>query len=183
MNRIKLLKATPPDIIIGIDPDTNRSGVAFLDVNNKALKVNTLGFFDLIDYLKNEKVKNKALGKKLLVVVEASWNIKANWHLSQHERKQRAAAKGYDVGRNHEVGRLIVEFCKYAGMEVLEHFPLRKSWKGGDGKITHEELSYFTGIQGRTNQEQRDAALLAWHVANLPIKVKMHSHILQHGDL
>lgn len=41
-----------------------------------------------------------------------------------------------------------------------------------DGKITHEELAYFTGIMGRTNTEMRDAALLAWNHAGLPIRVK-----------
>ena len=43
-------------------------------------------------------------------------------------------------------------------------------WNSKDGKITHEELAKFTGITQRTNQEGRDAALLAWTFAGLPVK-------------
>lgn len=50
---------------------------------------------------------------------------------------------------------------------------LRKGWKGKDGKITHDELASFTGLMGRTNQDVRDAALLAWAFAGLPIRVKL----------
>jgi hypothetical protein len=45
----------------------------------------------------------------------------------------------------------------------------RNIWRGKDGKITHEELAAFTGITGRTNQEERDAMLIAWNYANLPL--------------
>ena len=93
--------------------------------------------------------------------------------MSSWERKQRAASKGYDVGRNHETGKKIVEMCQHLGIEVLEHAPLRKGWKGKDGKITHEELASFTGLMGRTNQDARDAALLAWAFSGLPIRVKL----------
>ena len=44
--------------------------------------------------------------------------------------------------------------------------------KGKDRKITAEELKAFTGVTGRTNQEGRDAALLAWEYAGLPIKMR-----------
>jgi len=64
--------------------------------------------------------------------------------------------------------------CKHYGIEVIEHFPLRKIWKGKDGKITQEELASFTGLKGRTNQDARDAALLAWSFANLPIRLKLN---------
>ena len=58
------------------------------------------------------------------------------------------------------------------GYEVIEQAPLRKCWKGRDGKITQIELNYFTGITGRTNQEARDAALIAWNFAGFPIRIK-----------
>ena len=44
-------------------------------------------------------------------------------------------------------------------------------WQGKDGKITQQEIASFTGITGRNNQEERDAALLAWVYAGLPIKI------------
>jgi hypothetical protein len=67
---------------------------------------------------------------------------------------------------------MIVEMCKHYGIEAVEQRPLQKHWRGKDGKITHEELASFTGIMGKTNQEGRDAALLAWVCAGLPIRLK-----------
>lgn len=157
------------DNIIAIDPDVSRSGVAFLKPATGLLEVSNLTFPQVIDYLQQAN-RDKGEGT-LIVLVEASWLIHGNWHLSSWERRQRAASKGYDVGRNHETGRKIAEMCRHLGIEVLEHAPLRKCWRGKDGKITHEELVSFTGIKGRTNQDARDAALLAWVFSGLPIRV------------
>lgn len=155
------------DNIIAIDPDVSRSGVALLKPATGRLEVSNLTFPQVIDYVQQA---NKGSGT-LVVLVEASWLIQGNWHLSSWERRQRAASKGYDVGRNHETGKKIVEMCRHLGVEVLEHAPLRKCWRGKDGKITHEELVSFTGIKGRTNQDARDAALLAWVFSGLPIRI------------
>lgn len=157
------------DNIIAIDPDVSRSGVALLKPATGLLEVSNLTFPQVIDYLQQANRNNGA--ETLIVLVEASWLIQGNWHLSSWERRQRAASKGYDVGRNHETGRKIAEMCRHLGIEVLEHVPLRKCWRGKDGKITHEELVSFTGIKGRTNQDARDAALLAWVFSGLPIRV------------
>ena len=159
------------DFVVGVDPDAEKSGVAFLEVRSRKLEVTNLDFPHLLDYLSYANKgaqKNKA---KFIVVVEAGWMVnKSNFHQAQGHRAERIAK---DVGRNHETGRKIVEMCRYLGIPVLEHFPLKKIWKGKDGKITMEELSYFTGLMGRTNQDARDAALLAWEFSGLPIRVKV----------
>lgn len=160
------------DNIIAIDPDVSESGVAILRPATKSLSVYKMNFPDVLDYIREQKRIAEGADETILVVIEASWMIKGNWHLSSWERKQRAASKGYDVGRNHEVGRKIGEVCRHIGIELLECIPLRKCWRGTDGKITQEELASFTGLSGRTNQDQRDAALLAWVIAGLPICVK-----------
>ena len=165
---------TKYDNIIAIDPDVTRSGVAYLKPSTRQLEVSNLTFPQVIDYLQHAKGARDKMQETLIVVIEASWLIQGNWHLQQWERKQRAASKGYDVGRNHETGKKIVEMCQHLGIEVLEHFPLRKCWKGKDGKITHEELSSFTGLTVRTNQDARDAVLLAWSYAGLPIRLSVN---------
>jgi len=169
------MKSRKYDNIIAIDPDISKSGVAILKPSTRQLEVSNLTFPQIVDYLNYAKSVRDKENETLIVVVEASWLIKGNWHLSSWERKQRAASKGYDVGRNHETGKKIVEMCQHLEIEVLEHYPLRKCWKGKDGKITHEELSSFTGLTGRTNQDARDAALLAWSFANLPIRLKLNN--------
>jgi hypothetical protein len=62
--------------------------------------------------------------------------------------------------------------CGHYGIPVTTVKPLKKTWRGKDGKITREELAYFTRITGRNNQEERDVALIAWVWAGLPVKMK-----------
>lgn len=155
-----------PDIIIAIDPDVERSGVATLAIKERKLGTFSLTFPELMDALQ------LFLPDKVLVVVEAGWLNQSHWHLTARDTPRLAAAKGNSTGRNHEVGRKIVEMAKHYGLTVDEVKPLRKCWRGKDGKITHEELAQFIpGLPKRTTQDIRDAALLAWTYAGFPIRM------------
>lgn len=162
------------DFIVGIDPDVDKSGYAVLNCQErKVATIDALCFFQLQSHLVTLAECARLADSRLVVVVEASWMITGNWHVTKNDRRNRAAAKGYDVGRNHQVGMLIVEMCKAHGIPVVEHIPLRKCWAGKDRKITHEELVQFCPVEkSRTNQEMRDAALLAWAFADYPIRMK-----------
>jgi hypothetical protein len=166
----------PPDIFIGIDPDVDKSGFAKLDRKTMGIAFDTLTFPELIKTLRKAKDKATADRRTLRVVVEASWLISHNWHIGNGQvRGAGAIAKtGYNVGRNHQIGLMIVQYCKAMGIDVIEQRPLKKCWKGPDGKITHAELAYFVpGLPSRTNSEERDALLLMWNEANLPMKIKI----------
>lgn len=157
-----------PDIIIAIDPDVERSGVATLAIEERKLGTFSLTFPELMDALQ------LFLPDKVLVVVEAGWLNQAHWHLTARDTPRLAAAKGNSTGRNHEVGRKIVEMAKHYGLTVNEVKPLRKCWRGRDGKITHEELAQFIpGLPKRTTQDIRDAALLAWTYAGFPVRMNV----------
>lgn len=159
------------DNIIAIDPDKEKSGVAFLQPSTRKLEVTNLAFPMLLDYLQHAKRVREETGESLIVVVEAGWmHKKSNFHAMQGHRAEKIAK---DVGANHETGRKIIEMCKHYGIEVASMPPLVKCWKGHDRKITHDELASFTGLMGRTNQDSRDAALLAWVFAGLPISVSV----------
>lgn len=152
--------------IIAIDPDVDKSGVATLDVKGKNLVMDSLKFPKLIDLLR--WINKDKIHFPFIVVVEAGWlNSISNYHTAAGRRGQRIAK---NVGANHQVGKMIVEVCEHYGIPVTTIKPLKKIWKGKDGKITQEEIAMFTGISGRNNQEERDAALLAWVYAGLPIK-------------
>lgn len=161
------------DLIIGIDPDVEESGMALLDRKTKDVWVKRLNLPKLVDSLKYLKKQAEEKGRSIVVVVEASWLISHNWHISRRKQTAASIAKtGYNVGRNHQVGMIISEYCQELGLEVVEQRPLAKSWRGRNGKITHKELSYFIpGLPKQTNQEERDAALLAWNESGLPIRV------------
>lgn len=157
------------DYILAIDPDTDKSGLATLTLCTKDVMVESMYFPSIVERLS----RLKDLYPNSLVVVEAGWLNESNWHLKKGESARMAAAKGNAVGRNHETGRKIIEMAKHYGLHVKEVKPLKKCWKGRDGKISHEELAYFVpGLPSRTNQETRDAVLLSWVEAGFPIRVK-----------
>lgn len=167
------------DKIIGIDPDCGRSGVAVLDMRAREMQVHSMTFPELVQYL-TCVAADSIEGGSILVVVEASWNTEANWHGGRSRGRAYSASLGYDVGRNHETGRKISEMAKAYGLEVEEKSPLRKCWKGKDGKITHGELvSLLDGsgvghsLGGRSNQEERDAALLALDASGITMRIKI----------
>lgn len=159
--------------VIGIDPDVDKSGVAEVHVETRKVNMASLTFPQLMDYL--QYMQNEYGCKedeRMLVVVEAGWMNANNWHTSRGQSVAAAAKTGQNTGRNHEVARKIAEMARHYGMNVIEVKPLRKCWKGKDGKITHDELSMIIGgIDSRTNQEVRDACLISWVYAGLPIKI------------
>ena len=160
--------------IIGIDPDVDKSGVTELHVPTSRLNMATLTFPQLMDYLRymQEEYGCKE-DERMVVVVEAGWMNATNWHTQRGQSAAAAAKTGQNTGRNHEVARKIAEMARHYGMTVDEVKPLRKCWRGRDGKITHEELSHIVGgLDKHLNQEARDSALLAWVYAGLPVRVK-----------
>ena len=160
--------------IIAIDPDVEKSGVALLDVVNKTLTTACMTMPELTEQLRIEGLKMLPKGE-LLVVVEASWLAAANWHLGPRDTLRTAAAKGERVGRNHQVGLMLVELCQYYNLSCKEKQPLVKIWHGKEGKITFTELHRLCDKSGiaykakKNNQEERDAALLAIDASNIPM--------------
>lgn len=160
------------DIIIGIDPDVEASGVATLIRGTKKIDATTMTLPALLDYLR--RVRNEYPTLTVAVVVEASWTTAHNFHLLPFDNKAVATNKGYKVGRNHQIGIDIADIARHFSLDVRLQPPLRKIWKGKDRKITHEEICAITGYTAkRSNQEERDAMLLAWTSANLPIIYKI----------
>ena len=163
-----------PDTIISIDPDVEKSGVAVLGTLSRHIELHTFPFPVLMDYLRDWKETQGITSEPVRVVVEAGWLNKTHWHLTARDTARLAASKGNSTGRNHEVGRKIVEMSRHYGLDTVEMKPLRKCWSGRDGKITHDELAQFIpGLPKHSNQEERDAALLAWTYAGLPIIIKV----------
>ena len=158
--------------LVGIDPDVSKSGFALLDCEaRKFTQVEALTFPAVIDRFA-ELAAMKADSKAVTVVMEDS-DLATNWHYNSRDSKAVCAAKGRSVGLCHATARHLKECAENFGLEVVMMKPLRKFWKGRDGKITHEEALYFMrGLPKQTNQEGRDAALLAWAYADYPIRTK-----------
>lgn len=156
-------------IIIGIDPDNNKSGYGIVDTETKT--VVDSGKKPFVELLRLIEEQSVILGDKLRVVVEAGWLNKGNWHVSWQTTAPMAASIGRAVGMNHQTGILLCQLLEDDCIAVTKAKPLRKVWKGKDGKITASELKMFTNYDKRTNQDERDAILLAWEYGRLPIRI------------
>ena len=140
-------------ILIGIDPDVDKSGIAYYDTSDSSLELSNLSFFQLFDYLswmKSEKINFK-------VVLEAGWkNEKSNWH-NESSGSRVASLIGKSTGRNHETGRKIEEMLVYLMVEYELRIPSREVHKLGKF-----EFNKLTKYKKQTNQDQRDAAMLVF---------------------
>ena len=78
--------------VIAIDPDKEKSGVAFLKVKTRQLEVTNLSFPLLLEYLQHAKAKRDETGESLIVVVEAGWmNKKSCFHAAQGKQAEKIA--------------------------------------------------------------------------------------------
>jgi len=139
-------------IFIGIDPDVDKNGVAWYDSNNKELELTNLTFFELFDFLSEQTLKEN----KIKVIIEAGWLNKSNWHKVTKGTSNINTQIGQRTGANHEVGKKIVEMCKYLELPFETIKPTKR-------KLNHKQFQQITKIiEKRTNQEQRDAGMLVW---------------------
>ena len=161
-----------PSIYIGIDPDADKSGLAVVNTKERHAHLVVLPFFELLDAIRMYVAKACANDLEPIVIIEGGWLNKGNWHLTRRDSRFSASAIGRKVGMNHQTGILIAEYCKTKAIPYKVVVPLWKCWSGHDHKITHAELIQFADIDTkRENQEARDACLLAWYHAGLPIRL------------
>lgn len=161
------------EVIIGIDPDIEKNGVAVLYTKTQEISVHSLLLGQLLSYI--DILKNKYNNTSIRVCVEAGWKNKGNYHLTHYDTKKSAAKKGVDQGRNHQRGIDIIEILRYNNLTVDEVRPLQLIWK--KGKISHEEITrYLPIVKKKTNQEERDAALIAWVAADLPFVPQKYTY-------
>lgn len=135
--------------LIGIDPDVDKSGVAFLKGNQ--LELDNLNFFQLLDYF---KIRKEAF-PDLEIYIECGFLNKSNWHKSAGKSAAFNAKIGEHTGANFETAKKIVEMCEYLEIKYHKIQPRRS-------KIDNDYFKKLTGYTGRTNQEQRDAFMLIY---------------------
>lgn len=135
--------------LIGVDPDVEKSGIAIIDGNN--VTIDNLTFFQLFDYLKFYKEKER----KLTVYVECGFLNKSNWHKSAGKSAAFNAKIGEYTGANFETAKKICEMCEYLNIPHVKVKPT-------SSKKDSDFFKKLTGITTRTNQEQRDAFMLIY---------------------
>lgn len=147
------------EVIIGIDPDMEKSGIAIYHRKSKILYLDNFNIYQMIKFV---ELYNK---HTTIFAVEAGYLNKSNWHIKNASSKVVVSEIGRRTGENHATAKHIVSILRGFGFEVIEQRPLAKVWRGG--KVSHKEFLDKCSLDGvivdanRSNQEQRDAGLIA----------------------
>lgn len=140
--------------IFAIDADTDKSGFAILDTELRKLhQVGKMEFFPLLELMHQYRGET-------LFVIEKNWETTKNFHYAKNVAIASRIAN--NTGRNQQTARLLAEYAENRKLNYYLQKPLCRVWK--QGKISAEELKRtFDGydIPTRTNQDERDAILLA----------------------
>lgn len=135
--------------LIGIDPDVDKSGIAI--IQGEKVTLDNMTFFQLFDYLKFYKEKEE----KPIVYIECGFLNKSNWHRKSAFSSAMNSKIGERTGANFETAKKICEMCEYLN---LPHVKLKPT----SSKKDSDFFKKLTGINFRTNQEQRDAFMLIY---------------------
>jgi hypothetical protein len=139
-------------IYFGIDPDVKKSGFAIWDNESKELDYGCLPFWDLI-----KKIDYYARSFEVQFVIEAGWlNAKSNFHSRPYQSKHVGERIAKNVGSNHQVGKLLVEFCEKNKLNFTTKKPTAK-------KVTYNYIKSITGKEIK-NQDIIDAVMLVYGI-------------------
>lgn len=140
-------------LLIGIDPDLIKSGVALYYKESKKLDLQLRDFFSLINLLESIE----CCGYEVEVVIEAGWlNPSANHHSHPLQSKAVGERIAKNVGENAAVGKLIEQFCI---QKNLKH----RLYKPTKSKTTPVMFNKITGLDVK-NQEMIDAAMMVYGI-------------------
>ena len=135
--------------VIGFDPGVN-TGVA-LFANGKLLSLQTIQPIDIQDCVKKSFAD--------LVVFEDSRLQSAVWVPSKNKAVANNIAR--KIGQVDALCLLIEETCNRYEIKFM-----RVSPKAKGAKMNSEDFNLFTGWTHRSNQHERDAAMVAWQLRN-----------------
>ncbi|WP_028471307.1 hypothetical protein [Neptunomonas japonica] len=138
------------EFIIGIDPDLEKSGVATV-LDNKIVALDAMSFFELITFI-NEHIRVARF------VVEDVEHDKATYYRpGTTQAGMRKIAQ--NVGQVKAIGRLLANYLRDSDADYILVKPLKGHLKRA--KKDSEFFNQLTGWVGRTNEDKRDAGLLA----------------------
>lgn len=137
--------------VVGIDPGV-KTGFAVWDrAERKFRSIGTTEFWSIFDFAADVSPDD------VKFIVETY-----DWKPTFGQRRGKASSVGVvdrmarNVGQVMREARLIIEGLRRRGFEVVECAPL--------GKKNADQFRRLTGWQDRTNQHERDAAVMAFQM-------------------
>ena len=141
------------DLIIAIDPDCRKSGVCKMH-GDKIIDATNLTLIELFRYFSTQHKSTKILIEN----VESD----AATYIRKGQNSKQMSKIAQNVGAVKQRYRDICAFADHFGFKVYPITPLAKRSK--HIALAKKDAEYFkkiTGYQGRTNEDLRDAIMLA----------------------
>lgn len=154
-------------VVIGIDPDLNKNGVAILKDNilqvfNVSIDDLVFKYFDHFNYLKSN-------AKDFIVIIEAGWLIKTLYRRFLAFDNNLIISKiAMQVGENNGTGKVLQSLLTAKNFEPFVVPPINSFGK----KLSQQKLIDALNINKiiptfkQSNQDQRDAAVIVLNYIN-----------------
>lgn len=141
-------------MVIGIDPDVSKSGVA-VAVKGKLQELHAMTFVQLCSFLSQQPPGTN-------VCIENVEHDKTVYHRKGKNHKQMLTV-AQNVGMVKATMRHIVAVAESFELKVELVKPLGKTSElARRAKVDANFFNQVTGWKGRTNPDMRDAGLIAW---------------------
>ncbi len=140
-------------ITIGIDPDSNKHGVAeYWD--RELISLRSMRLMDLRDLLESIRPR-----EKVEIHIEDVCGVSnSGFHVRGKDPLPVKLKKAEHVGMCKQAQREVEYLAEYLGIKVVKH-PISKRWKSQAEKKIFEKV---TGWEGRSNEDTRSAALFGY---------------------
>jgi hypothetical protein len=135
--------------VIGIDPGVNTGWATYID--GKLMGLQTIQPIDIYGQIVTSEAE--------LFVFEDSRLQSAVWIPSKNKAVANNIAR--KIGQVDALCSLIEETCNRYEIKFM-----RVSPKAKGGKMNSEDFNGLTGWSARSNQHERDAAMVAWQLRN-----------------
>ncbi len=138
-------------IVIGIDPDSNKHGVAeYWD--GELVNLWSMRLMDLRDLLDGIRPRDQ-----VEIHIEDVCGKKATWHAQGKSASVKSMAD-QRVGMCKQAQREVEYLAEYVGIKIVKH-PISSRWKSQREKAEFEKI---TGWTGRSNEDTRSAAYFGY---------------------
>lgn len=135
--------------VIGIDPGINTGWATYID--GKLMGLQTIQPIDIYEQIVTSEAE--------LFVFEDSRLQSAVWVPSKNKAVANNIAR--KIGQVDALCSIIQETCERYDIKYM-----RVSPKAKGGKMKAEDFNLLTGWSVRSNQHERDAAMVAWQLRN-----------------
>lgn len=139
-------------VIIGIDPDSNKHGVAIY-VNGKLNRLLSAGLFELFDVIKHLLSEHE-----VQIHIEDVCQINTTFSKSYVKNSRAQTTVSRSVGMCQQSQKEVERMAEYLCVPVVKH-PISKHWKSPkEGNHAMKKL----GWNGSSNEDTRSAAYFGY---------------------